>query len=241
MAVQGILPPKFVTPSHEMGILATAWKEFKEELKLYFLASAQNDITGERKVSILLYQMGKQYQKVFSNELVFADDDARKDFDGVIKQFDDYFEPKKLIKANITRFQKRSQLSSESVAEYITELKRLAKLCDFGDLEDNMISVQISNGVQDESLKKKLWDEDLTLRQIIQKCQTFELRAENTSLRPSEVNYMRGRNRGRGRGRGGYSRQSGNITQGRNMGNEQSCSRGQGQSRGRGRGRGQNY
>ncbi len=51
----------------------------------------------------------------------------------------------------------------------MTELRRFAKLCDFGAQENNIMAVQISNGVRDEQLKKKLWDEDLTLEQIIKK------------------------------------------------------------------------
>jgi hypothetical protein len=248
MAVQGILPPKFTPKTHEMGTLSHTWREYKGELSLYFKASGQDNIAGSQKVSILLYQMGKQYQKVYSNELTFVNDAAKNDYDTVVAQFDDYFEPKKLVKANITKFQKRYQLPNETVAEFITELTRLAKLCDFGDLEDNMLCVQISNGLRDEHLRKKVWDEDLSLKQIIEKCQMFELRAESSTVadihytsrrRGGSTNFTprdaappgigraqshhRGFNRGRGTapvGRGAYRGQH----------------RGQFQGRGRGRG-----
>ncbi len=126
--------------------------------------------------------MGKQYSKMFENELTFAKDDDKKVYAKVTEQFDKYFEAKKLVKSYITQFQIRKQLANETVAEYITELRRLAKLCDFGAQENKMMAVQISNGVRDEQLKKKLWDEDLTLEQIIEICQTHELRAESAGL-----------------------------------------------------------
>ena len=135
---------------------------------------------------------------MFENELTFAKDDDKKVYAKVTEQFDKYFEAKKLVKSYITQFQIRKQLANETVAEYITELRRLAKLCDFLAQENNMMAVQISNGVRDEQLKKKLWDEDLTLEQIIEKCQTHELRAESAGLysKSKEINTVQ---RGRGR------------------------------------------
>ncbi len=85
--------------------------------------------------------MGKQYSKVFENELTFAKDDNKKVYAKVTEQFDKYFDPKKLVKSYITQFQIRKQLANnETVAEYITKLRRLAKLCDFGAQEKNMMA-----------------------------------------------------------------------------------------------------
>ncbi len=77
MAVQGVLPPKFTPGTQNMGQLAALWKEYKGELELYFLPSGQDTIDDKQKVSLLLmlYQMGKQYSKVFENELIFAKDE----------------------------------------------------------------------------------------------------------------------------------------------------------------------
>jgi hypothetical protein len=227
MAVQGIFPPKFAPSSHEMGVLSATWKEFKEELNLYFLASGQGDIDGKRKVSILLYQLGKQCQKVFENDFMFANADEKKDMPTVLKKFDDYFEPKKLVKAYITKFQKRVQLGNESISTYITELRQLAKLCDFDTREENMLCVQISNGVRNEQLRKKLWDEDLTLKQIIQKCQTFELRNESSELFKAtgskDVNAVMSRG-----GRGSHRFDRGNRGRGRGMHRSRGASRSRG-------------
>ena len=122
--------------------------------------------------------MGREYKKVFDNELMFADPDDRKKYKEVTEKFDDYLEPKKLTKSYIVKFQCRKQLAYESIVEYKTELRRLAKLCAFGDGEDKMLSVQISVGVRDKVLGTKISDEDLTLAQIIEKCQTYELRSQ---------------------------------------------------------------
>ena len=44
MAVQGIIPPSFKPPSHDLGVLSTTWKDFKQELTLYFGASGQENV-----------------------------------------------------------------------------------------------------------------------------------------------------------------------------------------------------
>ena len=203
MAVQGIIPPKFTPRNHDIGVLAQTWKDFRNELDIYFLASGQNNVEDQRKIALLLYQMGRQFTKVFENELVLTNDE-RKNYQTVCDKFTAYFEPKKLTRSYVSKFQRRVQSANESVSDFITALREIAKLCDFGDKEDDLMCVQISNGVRDETLKKKLWDESLTLKQIIEKCQTHEMREEmfspsHSSTSTTNVNVVR---RGRSRGRG---------------------------------------
>ena len=204
MAVQGITPPKFIPRNHEIGVLSTTWKEFHADLNIYFLASGQNNVTDEQKIALLLYQMGRQYTRVFENELAFPTEANKKDYTFVCEAFKSYFEPKKLTRSYVSKFQRRVQSSSESVSDFITALRDLAKMCEFGDKEDDFLCVQIGNGVRDDALKKKLWDESLTLKQMIEKCQTHEIREELFTLPHSRpmpaVNAVkRGRSHTRGR------------------------------------------
>ena len=201
MAVQGITPPKFNPRSHEIGVLSTAWKDFHADLNIYYLASGQNSVSDERKIALLLYQMGRQYTRVFENELTFPTTDDKKNYAYVCNQFKAYFEPKKLTRSYVSKFQRRLQKGNESVSDYITALRDLAKMCDFGEKEDDLLCVQIGNGVKDDSLKKKLWDESLSLKQMIEKCQTHEIREE--MFAPSSSQYhtptVSAIRRGRGR------------------------------------------
>ena len=242
--MQGITPPKFTPRSHELGVLSTTWKEFQAELNIYFLASGQNAVGDERKIALLLYQMGRQYARVFENELTFATPADRKKYDYVCQQFKLYFEPKKLTRSYISQFQRRTQTRNESVSDYITALTDIAKMCDFGDKEEELLCVQIGNGVRDEILKKKLWDESLSLKQIIEKCQTHELREEMFSstqqTQTTNVNAVR-RGRGRSTTRGGARRYFHHDEQPqlRFRGQHQQPATLRGASRGASRGRGQ--
>ena len=128
-------------------------------------------MADEMKIAILQYQMGRHYQKVLAN--FGLTDEESKNYSTVVQKFDKYFEPKVLTASNINKFQNCKQKVAQSINEYITELQDLSKLCDFGAKEDDFLSVQICNG---DTLRKKLWGENLNLAQIIEKCQLHELK-----------------------------------------------------------------
>ena len=156
MSVQGIKPPKFTPKSHELGVLNSVWKEFKSEFDIYFLASGQNTMPDERKIALVLYQMGRQFQRVYENELKpDLTVENRKVFTEVLLKFDSYFEPKRITTSYISSFQSRKQLPNESINDFISSLRDIAKFCDFGNKEDDFLCVQICNGVKDETLRKK--------------------------------------------------------------------------------------
>ena len=57
------------------------------------------------------------------NKFTFTNNDQNKQLKIVLEKFDSYFEPKKLVKSHITRFQQRVQEPQETVAEYISALR----------------------------------------------------------------------------------------------------------------------
>ena len=85
-------------------------------------------------MSMLLYAMGPAYTKVFK-QFNFTNNDQKKQLKIVFEKFDSYFEPKKLVKTYITRFQQRVQEPQETVTEYISALRDLASHCEFDALE----------------------------------------------------------------------------------------------------------
>ena len=87
MVVQGIIPPKFSPKSHGLGFLNSAWRDFISELDIYFLVSGQSNTPDKQKIALLLYQMGKQYQKVFNNDLVFNQVADKDNFKKVCEKF----------------------------------------------------------------------------------------------------------------------------------------------------------
>ena len=62
--------------------------------------------------------------------------EERKVYTTVIGKFDAFF---KVCKKVISRFNRRNQLAGESAEQYIVELYRLTKNCNYGALEAEMI------------------------------------------------------------------------------------------------------
>lgn len=224
MAEAAFRPPQFKATDVNA---CEAWREFKDEMDNYFMAAGLNDAEGERKVAILLYGLGAKYRKIF-NSLTFNNVDDKKNYARVLAKFDEHFEPKRLTKLYMRKFDACVQNQHESIGEYVSNLREIAKYCDFGATLDNQLCKQISSGVHSTQLRDKLWGEDLTLEQIIKKCHLDEQRhssrdvidSQRNQSSATDVHYASHRGRGYQRGQG---------------------SRYRGSSRGRGFGRGYSH
>ena len=191
-------PPNNFAPPAGQNVYQS-WCDWKEQFKLYLLATKENG-NDEVKIGMMLYAMGAEWLKVSKTFTYVAVEDHKK-LDKVIEQFDRYFQPKKLIKAYVTKFHQRTQQTGESLSEFIVAVRDLAAQCEFGDNEDRMVAIQISNGVVDEKLKEKLWEDDLSLADVITRCNRFDQMQETrqlTSAKSAEVHAVRGHRRFRG-------------------------------------------
>ena len=151
------------------------------------------------------------------------------------------------VSLHMKQFDDRYQRPEETIAQYVASLREIAKFCDFGDTLEAQLCKQISVGVHDPSLRDKLWSEDLTLEQIMTKCQLHEQKQASMSAfhrdpggSTSSVNRLRASYRG---GRSHSNRRSTHRGQQRGPYQEGSYSRGppprgRGRSRGRYQGRG---
>ena len=73
------------------------------------------------------------------------------------------------------RFNSRNQESGETVDKYITELRKLAKTCNFATLEDSLIRDRIIMGLQCDVTRRKLLQESkLTLSKCIDTARSME-------------------------------------------------------------------
>lgn len=224
----------------------TAWREYKEDLDNYLMASGLTTVADERKIAILLYGMGTRYRSIFST-FTFANVDDKKSYTAVIAKFDEHFEPKKLTKLYMKKFDSCYQSESESVADYISRLKDIASHCNYGETLENQLCKQISTGLRYKDLREKLWAEDLNLTQIQNKCFMYEQRLESKNVlegasgtKTVNAAYANRRGRSSFRGRGRGRSQSGFRGHTQTGAQPASCGRGFQQTHrpGRGRGRG---
>ncbi len=186
--------------------LATGWINHKADMENFFLAAGYEKESEKRKVAMLLYSMGTQYRCVFDN-FIFAEAKEKETYSVVLVKFDNFFEPKRVTKLYMKNFEDRTQKSGETISQYISNLRDIARYCHFGDTLEAQLCKQISCGVRDPILRDKLWSEDLSLDAIVTKCQLHEQKL--TSHKSLQGNEDRAVNRifpsrGRGRGRDDY-------------------------------------
>ncbi|GBN10184.1 hypothetical protein AVEN_200649-1 [Araneus ventricosus] len=139
--------------------------------------------------------MGKDCLDIYNSFGLSAEDSER--FDIVIKSFDDYFSPKKNTVIARYKFFNCVQRENESVDSFVTNLKVLAKDCDFETQEENLIRDLLIIDIKDITIKEKLLIEsDLHLDQAVQYCRAKESRNQQIQImthNETVVNSVKGR------------------------------------------------
>ncbi|CAC5370552.1 unnamed protein product [Mytilus coruscus] len=134
--------------SHEDN-LSEKWKRWKQTMNLYLEVAME----------------GREIYNTFN----FGENEADK-LDVLLKKFEDYCITKKNVTVIRHRFNTRSKLN-ESIDQYLTDLKLIAKNCEFEHLKDGLIRDTIVCGTNSSRVKERLLREDgLTLDKAVGIC-----------------------------------------------------------------------
>ncbi|GFO09725.1 polyprotein [Plakobranchus ocellatus] len=107
----------------------------------------------------------------------------------IIDAFDNYCKPKENITVERYKFNSRNQTRTETFDQYVTDLKKLAKTCKFGTLQDELIRDKIVCGIANEKIKERLLREDkLTLDKAIDICRAAEESQKHVKMFETDVN-----------------------------------------------------
>ena len=148
-----------IRPPEELKLTGNVnenWRAFKQSFELYTLAIGLGD-DERRKIALLLTVAGRSALDVY-NTFVFTD--AEKDkYDVVIAKFEHYCTPR--INETYERyiFRNRLQKESESIEQFVTDLRLKSQSCNFGTLCDSMVRDQIVVGVHDSKVRIQLLKE----------------------------------------------------------------------------------
>ena len=139
------------------------WKLWKQELMLYITGTEKAKKSDELKSSTLLTCTGPRGREV-SNTFVFDDDSMKRNFNNILQQFDDYFSSQKNVTFLRYNFFSYRQSEGQSFDNFVTELKKLRRECEFSDLQSLLIRDMIIIGITDNHLRQHLLREhDSTL------------------------------------------------------------------------------
>eukprot|EP00731_Ephydatia_muelleri_P009464 Em0005g50a len=158
--------------------------DYKERFDYYCVA---NGVGNDRKKALFLTKIG---QKMFSNLKVWVSPTALSDLslDDIVTRLRARTVPETIEIAERYRFFKRVQKSEENVIEYMSNLRALAKTCNFGDYLDTALRDQFVCGLQDSRIQRELLCiRDLSLAQAQDKARSMEIVLKETvELRQKE-------------------------------------------------------
>ena len=178
-------------PQSDLTNTSARWSLWMEQFDNYLRAL---NITNEgRRRALLLYQVGDDVFKIFKT---LSDTGEDNDDDAAVAALTKYFGPAKNTLYQTSLFRQVSQREDETIDEFHTRLRQLAKHCHFHD-EDIEIKLQIVCNRKSSRLRKKaLREPDLKLQDMIiegRKSETSSAQAsgmETKSTEESQVNMV---------------------------------------------------
>ena len=178
------LAPK---PIEDRSDLLTQWTRFKEEFELFLTAAEKADANDKIKVAILLRCIGPRGNDIFKS-FTFTGGKSKDVYKDVVEKFDTF------CTKTTNKIVKRHQLLStkqgcQSIDEYITSLHKIAQDCSLGEMYDEFMIQALLLGINDERLRRKLFEESegLDLENAIKKCRIAEASSKDLKSIKCEV------------------------------------------------------
>ena len=158
---------------------------YLERVELYFIASGTKE---EAKVPLFLTIVGRENYTLL-RDLLAPKKPSAQSLEVLFQTLVSHFEPKKVVIAERFHFHRRNQGPTETVAEYIAELRHLATHCKFGDYLNDALRDRLVCGLRNEETQCKLLAEDgLTLEQALKMASTLETaESQAQQLKTKEV------------------------------------------------------
>ena len=98
----------------------------------------------------------------------------------LVKTLDTHFKPAPSEIVERCKFHTRYRRPGESIATFVTELRRLSEFCNFGDTLEAMIRYRIVCGINDDAMQKRLLAEStLTYSRAVELAQSLERADKN--------------------------------------------------------------
>ncbi|XP_055923526.1 uncharacterized protein LOC129953979 [Eupeodes corollae] len=110
-----------------------SWKIFIKRLENFFCLrnlTGNTDVVKESKRNWLIHAMGAKTLQLLCN-LTSPEDPKTKSYDELIKLVKDHVNPAPSVIAEQNRFTKRTQHEGETISNFVADLKKMCKNCDF--------------------------------------------------------------------------------------------------------------
>jgi hypothetical protein len=161
---------------HEFDPAEEEWKHYAEQLSEYFIGNGIDN--ADKKRAILLSSVGPRTYKLLS-DLVSPQTPSQKTFDELCVVLKDHYKPREPVMVSRFNFNKRDRKENKTITEYIRELRKLAKECQYGNNLSTMLRDRLAVGVNHEAIQRKLLSEEDEL--TFERAQTLALSIEQAN------------------------------------------------------------
>jgi hypothetical protein len=147
------------------------WKAYQQQFECFVLI---NDIPKEKKVPLLITKLSTEVYELLTT-LCVPTLPVNETYENICQKLDKYYHPIKNKALHQAEFRKRCQKPNESIEEYIIELKKLSKNCEFKNLNEEL-KERLLNGAYRDAVKFELLKEaDKSLDMLINIGKTTEI------------------------------------------------------------------
>ena len=131
------------------------WTSYMARVRQYFKA---NGVKPEMYTAILITVIGGEAYDLMT-DLCSPKKPEDVEFEALVKLMQGHLEPKPSEIAERYKFRHKKQETQESIAEYVANLKKLAKGCKFGTTLEENLRDQLVFGMKNESIRQRLFAE----------------------------------------------------------------------------------
>ena len=155
------------------GDLNEQWKRFKREFEQFLVAVGKEKEAEPTKLAIFLHIVGQRVNDLYET-MQFADGEDRSKWSGVSGKLDGLCAPRTSKHVLRDRFFQLKQ-DGRSVDQFVLDLRKQSKDCQFGTLRDDLILHVLIRGVDSERMRRRMFETDkLDLEKAVQMCQVME-------------------------------------------------------------------
>lgn len=155
-----------------------SWSTYHDRFELFCQV---RNVDSNKKVAFLLTEIGREVYGIVEN-LVSPEKPKNKTYKQLCQVLQQHFDPRKIVIAERFRFHKRLQQENESVVEFVAELRKLARFCEFGDFLEEALRDQLVCGLRNEQQQATLLAKhDLKLSTAIEEVQALEMATKQSS------------------------------------------------------------
>ncbi|KAI7797170.1 hypothetical protein IRJ41_014565, partial [Triplophysa rosa] len=132
------------------------WEEYTEILEQFFVANEIDDEGKQR--AILISVVGAQTYSVMRN-ILSPTKPSERSYQQLVTMLKDHFNPQPSEIVQRFKFDSRTKKPTETMTEYVAELRCLAQDCNYGATLNQMLRDRLVCGIDDDRIQRRLLSE----------------------------------------------------------------------------------